>query len=76
MLFIRWIGPTPLKPEKQPQMIAPFPPPYLTVPLVYLESKRLPLGLCTFKLPSRPFKYYFDSLLHNTLFQSLIVQCL
>ena len=69
MPFIEWIGPTPLKPEKQPKTIVPFPPPCFTVPLVYLESKRLPLGLHTFKLPSGPFKLYFDSSLHNTLFR-------
>ena len=56
--------------------LAPFPPPCLTILLEYLEFKLLPLGLRTFKLPSRPFKLYFDSSLHNTLFQSLIVQCL
>ena len=53
--------------------IASFPPPCLAVLLVYLESKCLSLGLRTFILPSGPFKLYFDSLLHNTLFQSLIV---
>ena len=74
MPFIQWIGPTPLKPEKQPQIIAPFPPLCLSVPLVYLGSKCLPLGLHTFKLPSGSFKFYFDSSPHNTLFQSLMVQ--
>ena len=76
MPFIRWIGPTPLKPEKQPQTIPRFPPPCLTAPIVYLGSKHLPLDLCTFKLLSGPFKLYFDSSLHNTLCQSLIVLCL
>ena len=60
MPFIRWISPTPLKPEKQPQTIAPFQPPCLTGPLVFLGYKRLPLGLHAFKLPSGPFNLYFD----------------
>ena len=45
MAFIQRIGPTSLKPEKQPRTIGSFPPPYLIVPLVYIGSKHLPLGL-------------------------------
>ena len=73
MPFIQWIGPTPLKPEKQPQTNAPLLPPCLTIPLVYLESKCLPLGLPTFKSPS--FELYFDLSLDNTLLQKLILNC-